>query len=705
VKLKTKFPVLISATAFFSCATLGIIELQAARTELVNAAEAKMQAALQTYHNSLEVYFRSIEDDLQVMADNPSVEQAVEEFSLAYRALPQNPTTYLQQEYITDNRWPIGEKDKLDSADNDTLYDSIHQRQHPWFRKFLKQRGYYDVFLINTRGDLVYTVYKENDFGTNLRTGQWKDTGLAEVFNEVMKPQFEGIAFRNFAPYAPSANAPASFIATDITKNGRKIGVLAFQMPIERISAVMNSDNILGSSGKVSLVNTTYRLNNSGELTKTSETVSDSVVEKALQGKDGTVVRTLNTTSFYTAYQPFNFQDNRWALLASLPEDVVLEPVHKLQREMILLSIGCILLFTVVGIVISRRLTAPMNELNKQVLRLAENDTVVDIAYTDHDDEIGDFARSAAVFKQNMIERRQLEEQRIRDQQAYLQQSRDAKSQLARSFENKVHGIIQSVAAAATQLSQTASHMTNIMEKTNAQAGSASSAAQQASTNVQTVASASEEMSSSVGEISSQIQKSNTLVQGAVQLTSDADEHANALSSASAKINEIVGIVAGISENINLLALNATIESARAGEAGKGFAVVANEVKNLANQTNSSISEIKAVLTEMQNAGGNIIHCLGDIKNTISELSEASSSIASAIEEQSITTNDISRNMQQAAEGTQLITENLLTVNNDTMDASGAANEVLAAAEELSRQAETLSLQVQEFIQEIEKEE
>lgn len=272
---------------------------------------------------------------------------------------------------------------------------------------------------------------------------------------------------------------------------------------------------------------------------------------------------------------------------------------------------------------------------------------------------------------------------------------------LANEFEQSVKGIVNIVAAAATELSQTAKNLVDIINGSAKKAGSATDAASVTASNVQAVAAAAEELSSSVKEISNQFQKTTHLVTESGMKTANADALANALTQSSDKVSNAMEMISEISGQINLLALNATIESARAGEAGKGFAVVANEVKNLAGQTDKSVVEIKGVVDEMRTASHAIIAALSEIKSSVGSISEASSSVASAVEEQSATTNEIARSMQTAASGTQTISTNLVDVSSSSVQAGASAEQMLQASQELSKQAESLNSQVDNFLKKI----
>ncbi len=276
-----------------------------------------------------------------------------------------------------------------------------------------------------------------------------------------------------------------------------------------------------------------------------------------------------------------------------------------------------------------------------------------------------------------------------------------SKEKLANDFEQGVKSIVNIVASAATELSQTAQSMVDLVIKNSKLASDASNAAGQTSANVQSVASASEELSASIKDISAQLQRTAGLVAQSNDKASNADSMASSLTKASDKVATAMDLITSISGQINLLALNATIESARAGEAGKGFAVVAGEVKSLASQTDKSITEIHSVIEEMRLASTEIVNVLADIKSSINMINEAAVNVASAVEEQSATTNEIARNMQTASHGTQLISTNLHDVSGSSAQAGSAAQQMLAASKELSKQAESLNLQVDSFLTKI----
>ena len=160
---------------------------------------------------AVQDYLGTIQRDLLVMSRNQVFLSALADFSSAFAALPE-PQKTLQKLYITDNPNPTGQKEALDAASDGSEYSRLHAQYHPWIREFLQTGGYYDIFLFNTSGDLVYTVFKELDYATNMNTGQWRATDLAAAFKAGLAGRPGEFSFFDFKPYAPSNDAPASFI-------------------------------------------------------------------------------------------------------------------------------------------------------------------------------------------------------------------------------------------------------------------------------------------------------------------------------------------------------------------------------------------------------------------------------------------------------------------------------------------------------------
>ena len=198
---------------------------------------------------------------------------------------------------------------------------------------------------------------------------------------------------------------------------------------------------------------------------------------------------------------------------------------------------------------------------------------------------------------------------------------------------------------------------------------------------MQSVASATEEMAGSINEIGRQVPDSNRIANEAVDQAQKTDARIAELSLAANRIGDVTQLITTIAEQTNLLALNATIEAARAGDAGRGFAVVAQEVKALAAQTAKATSEISTRSPGCRRRPR--IRCIAikEISGTIGRVSEIAAAIAAAIEEQGAATQEIARNVQQAAIGSTQVATSIADVNRGAGDTGSASSQVLSSAQ------------------------
>jgi methyl-accepting chemotaxis protein len=300
-------------------------------------------------------------------------------------------------------------------------------------------------------------------------------------------------------------------------------------------------------------------------------------------------------------------------------------------------------------------------------------------------------------------ERQRAEEDRQKEQAeaaaaAERQSSIDA---MTNSFGESVAGILGIVSEGASGMEKTAESMSEVADKTLKESITVASAAEQATANVQTVATATEELSSSISEINRQVSQSSEITQTAVTEASQTTQTMEELATSAARIGEVVSLINDIAEQTNLLALNATIEAARAGESGKGFAVVASEVKNLASQTAKATEEIGTQINSIQQVTDDAVGAIDRIAKTIGNINEISGTIASAVEQQGAATLEISRNIQEAASGTQSVTQSIQVVKGASEETGGASGEVVAGIKDLVENFGQLRGEVETFLTDI----
>jgi methyl-accepting chemotaxis protein len=343
-------------------------------------------------------------------------------------------------------------------------------------------------------------------------------------------------------------------------------------------------------------------------------------------------------------------------------------------------------------------LSRPIGDLKTVMEAFARNDLKADVPGKERRDEIGEMARTVEVFKTNGLEVERMKAEQLATEKRGAEQRKADMTKLANDFESAVGEIIETVSSASTQLEASARTLTSTAERSQQLTTMVASASEEASTNVQSVASATEQMASSVNEISRQVQASAGIASEAVAQASKTNDRVGELAKAAARIGDVVELINTIAGQTNLLALNATIEAARAGEAGRGFAVVASEVKALAEQTARATGEISQQISGIQAATKESVGAIKEIGDTIGRMSEIASTIAAAVEEQGAATQEISRNVQQAAQGTQQVSSNITDVQRGATETGSASSQVLSAAQSLSRDSNRLKVEVGRFL-------
>ena len=255
---------------------------------------------------------------------------------------------------------------------------------------------------------------------------------------------------------------------------------------------------------------------------------------------------------------------------------------------------------------------------------------------------------------------------------------------------SQIASISTTLASAAEELNSVSSQMGGQAEETASQANVVSAAAEEVSTNIQSVATGSEEMSSSIKEIAQNTSDSARVAAQAVTVAETTNATVAKLGQSSTEISSIIKVINSIAEQTNLLALNATIEAARAGEAGKGFAVVANEVKELAKETTKATENIGKMIETIQNDTKASVDAIGQISTIIKQVNDFQNTIASAVEEQTVTTNEMSRNVSEASKGGMEIASNISHVAHAANSTSEGTRQTKEAAEELAKMASNL---------------
>ena len=352
---------------------------------------------------------------------------------------PADPETFLpesdanlslQYHYIIANEHPVGKKDLLDDAGDGSRYSEVHSDVHPVLRDLVREFGFYDLFLIDGSGHIVYSVSKEVDLGTNLLDGPYQDSNLATAFQAAQHDYLsDEVHLVDFAPYAPSNGEPASFIAAPIVDGAWLLGVLAFQMPVGEIDAVMTSNRDwqsegLGETGESYLVGPDFRMRSNSrfflenptafvqdaeasgaapsdirkiedfETTILIQEVRTSAVEAALEGEVATKIGLdYRGVGVLSSYAPLDIQGVNWVILSEIDAAEAFAPIRVFTRKLVVRLTALLALVLVASWFLSRQFVAPIVELDDAARRFAAGEEHVEVPIPSGD-ELGGLAKS-----------------------------------------------------------------------------------------------------------------------------------------------------------------------------------------------------------------------------------------------------------------------------------------------------------------------
>lgn len=691
VALSRKLPAIIAAlcvTASVSIAIVGYLDFQ---SNVREQARKNFSVLTDSRGATLLTWFENMGRDVRALGADPSVVAAVSAFSNSYNLMIDSAG--LQDAYIANNPNPAGERDKLNQAPESVPYHFQHGQFHPHFRQIMQTSGYYDIFLFNRAGDLIYSAMKESDYATNFLSGPFADTGLGDVFSRAVEGNAGETFFADFAPYAPSSGAAAAFLATPVVDSSEAIvGVVAVQIPASQIDRIFNEPLGLGETGQVYVVGSDYLSRSTSRFEGGLPILTDvSTVEQvravfgggqpmtpAAFNLDGQSV--LSTAALITVF------DHQWAIMGEITTTEVQAPVMRVRNKMLLVTFVVAGLGTFLGWLTARSVVRPLRRLEVAMTHVSEKNYDVDLSDQNRGDEIGSLFKSLDLFRDKLRASDHAEEERqaLQAKQAKvvsrlstaLTQLADGDlthqiktpfhgeyDQLRQDYNRTMRNLNETIASVvirsgairhrADTMSKSADNLSRRTENQAATLEETAAALDEMTASVKSAAEGARQVKDVVSSAREDADKSEPVVQDAVRAMTE-------IEGSSQEISQIIGVIDDIAFQTNLLALNAGVEAARAGDAGRGFAVVASEVRALAQRSSDAAKQIKALIGESSSQVARGVDLVGEagqvltkIASHINHISDLVSEIASGAEEQSIGIGEINIGVSQLDKVTQ----------------------------------------------------
>ncbi|MBF0368182.1 MAG: methyl-accepting chemotaxis protein [Magnetococcales bacterium] len=573
----------------------------------------------------------------------------------------------LQHLYISTNPYPVGEKHKLDTSRDHSEYSRLHGQFHPVLRNFVDKFGYYDLFLVEPdSGHIIYSVFKEVDFATRLSDGPYSNTNLGRVFKQALAANAgESVYLADFEPYPPSYNAPAAFIASPIyNDDGKKSGILIFQMPISRIDGIMTNDGRwektgLGKSGESFLVGPDFKFrSNSRYLIQDQDDFLSSLknshisdqdlekiqvhktvigilsfktehVEEALTGETDLEENTVDYlgNEVLLAHAPIRMPGgSKWALIATISQQEAYKALNNLNRMMWILGIICSVVVVAVGWYFARSISRPLNEIINVV-----STSSAEIATTVNQQE------------------------RVSAQQAVSV--------------NETNTTMEELGTSARQSSE--------------QADSAASGAQKALELAEHGMGRVEEMLEEMGGTRSKVEAIGREILK--------------LSERTGQIRDITDTVSEFANETKMLAMNAAVEAVRAGEHGKGFSVLAVETRKLADESKRSAARINDLVGEIQKATNTTVMVTDEGTKTVEQgvliaqnTAETFREVAESVNAAAESAQQISMNVRQQSVAIKQVVEAMKSLNTGAKETSSGVGQIKTGIQTLNDAAQVL---------------
>ncbi|SFB70744.1 methyl-accepting chemotaxis protein [Tropicimonas isoalkanivorans] len=424
VRLSIKLPLIMALLGSVAISVTAVLGWMDMRRQSVDRATSQLSFATRARGDDIEAFFEKVAAQVDIQAGTMTTRKALRTLGLGFRYIDNsNPGAAVRKLYVDRNPYRAGSREDLIDAGDASQYSQNHAQFHGQFLEFMRRNDFLDTMLIDPDGNIIYSVMKGEDFGTNVLSNP-DVPGVREAYQAALAKGEDEVVISDFQHYGPMGDTLVAFAAETLNgPNEKPFGVFVALLPIAPIDAILNESNGLPDQTQIYLVGPDGALRNnpgiSSNLRAFETSVGTPAARSALKGSAGVVQQaSLTGQPALAAYDTVSVGGSDWAIVGEEP----LEALHAASTEYIsdvaLQTSALLVLICGIGWAASREISRPLGRVRDAMSSVRDGDLERDIPDTGRSDDVGDIAKTLASFRERLLDAKTLEQENIRNSAA-----------------------------------------------------------------------------------------------------------------------------------------------------------------------------------------------------------------------------------------------------------------------------------------------